>query len=92
MSRPALCPPQGDVKAVPTDPEVAAFIGASGSIWEVPEPQSAHASCMQMLCRGGRRPERGRFFERNIMYENEEQNRSRLVSRRTGTHVYEGCC
>jgi hypothetical protein len=33
-----------------------------------------------------------RFFERNILYENEEPNRSRLVSRRTGTHVYEGCC
>jgi hypothetical protein len=33
-----------------------------------------------------------RFFERNILYENEEHNRARLVSRRTGTHVYEGCC
>jgi hypothetical protein len=69
----------GEVKAVPADPEAAVFMVASGSIREVPEPQSSHASCMQMLCRGGRHPERGRFFERNIMYENEEQNRSRLV-------------
>ena len=55
-------------------------------------PQSSHASGMQMLGRGGRHPARGRFFERNILYENEEHNRARLVSRRTGTHVYEGCC
>ena len=63
LRSPALCPPQGDVQAVPTEPEVAACMGASGSLWEVPEPQSAHASGMQMLCRGGRRPERGRFSE-----------------------------
>jgi hypothetical protein len=82
----------GEVKAGPADPEAAACMGASGSIREVPEPQSSHASGMQMLGRGGRHPARGRFFERNILYENEEHNRARLVSRRTGTHVYEGCC
>jgi hypothetical protein len=31
---------QGEVKDVPTDPEAAAFILASVSIREVPEPQS----------------------------------------------------
>ena len=31
---------QGDVKDLPTDPEAAAFIVASVSIREVPEPQS----------------------------------------------------
>ena len=31
---------QGDVKDLPDDPEAAAFIGASISIQEVPEPES----------------------------------------------------
>jgi hypothetical protein len=31
---------QGEVQDVPADPEAAAFIGASVSIREVPEPQS----------------------------------------------------
>jgi hypothetical protein len=35
---------QGAVKDWPADPEAAAFIGASVSIREVPEPQSSHAS------------------------------------------------